>query len=455
MGEDTLPPGWPAEGLRPHPIAGIFRMLDEAERGEFRDSLDRHGLRIRIKMYEGMVLDGRNRYRELMALGMLETDSDWRLMPSFFEEFSGTREQAIDYVFDANHVRRHDNPSQRAMAAARYATMRQGQRTDIKPSANLRDIPVSQAEAAEKLGVSERLVSSAAAVIDHGTPELIEAVDEGRLTASAGAEVAKLEAGAQRVIAAMDKHMAKAEAARVSRAGRKAKAPTAPSLAPYVAFANLVLELARTIDSIDSRILVRLAFRQGLIEGRAVELGPDFELGRDVLHEFDAAGGLDAVEYRFALDLAHGRLPIDSLSPPPDPAPGQAAIDADAEEQEKIEIAAGSPAGGEGEARPASPQAGEDGDDPVAAGAIDARQLAGQPSPADLYDTAVASAASLAGRHTIKTAEAVLRAGVAAEITRKTMAADLGHPIGTVLSWTAKLGLTGLGSGWSAPRKRA
>ena len=53
------------------------------------------------------------------------------------------------------------------MVAARLATMQQGGRTDLEPSANLPK--VSQSEAADLLNVSTRAVTSAAKVRNEGT----------------------------------------------------------------------------------------------------------------------------------------------------------------------------------------------------------------------------------------------------------------------------------------------
>jgi hypothetical protein len=64
------------------------------------------------------------------------------------------------------------------MAAARIETMRQGERTDLEPSANLQK--VARPEAAKQLKVSEWLVASAKSVQQNGTPALQHAVDQGR-----------------------------------------------------------------------------------------------------------------------------------------------------------------------------------------------------------------------------------------------------------------------------------
>jgi hypothetical protein len=68
--------------------------------------------------------------------------------------------------------------------------MRQGERTDLEPCANLHK--VDQTGAAGMLSVSRRTVVSAAAVLASGTPELQKAVDRGEIKVSVAADLAKL-----------------------------------------------------------------------------------------------------------------------------------------------------------------------------------------------------------------------------------------------------------------------
>lgn len=58
------------------------------------------------------------------------------------------------------------------------------------------------------------------------------------------------------------------------------------------------------------------------------------------------------------------------------------------------------------------------------------------------------------GKHTKDTAEPIVRAGIAAGRTGQQIADDLGHPIGTFLTWKSRLDLAGKGEGRAAPRKR-
>ena len=73
--------------------------------------------------------------------------------------------------------------SQRAMVGARIATLKDGQKkSDATRGQNC---PPSQDEAAASVKVSPRSVKSARAVLDSGTPELIEAVERDEIAVSA------------------------------------------------------------------------------------------------------------------------------------------------------------------------------------------------------------------------------------------------------------------------------
>ncbi len=171
-----------------HPLANLFPMIEGPERVAFRQSIRDKGLRVRIVMHEGMILDGRNRYRELLGLQLIDHATDWSTSPYFrafgSEETDGN--SPLDFVMDLNLDRRHLNESQRASVAARMATMNRGERTDLKDGSSLGEAveSISRAEAAERLNVSERSVNSAKKVQDQGAPELVDAVDQGVLPVS-------------------------------------------------------------------------------------------------------------------------------------------------------------------------------------------------------------------------------------------------------------------------------
>ena len=96
-----------------------------------------------------------------------------------------------------NLRRRHLNESQRALVAAKLATMKQGARTDLASIEAM-----SQPRAAELLNVGRASVQRAREVLDHGVPELRQAVEGGEVSVSAAAEGAAEPAEAQREIVA-------------------------------------------------------------------------------------------------------------------------------------------------------------------------------------------------------------------------------------------------------------
>jgi N6-adenosine-specific RNA methylase IME4/ParB-like chromosome segregation protein Spo0J len=105
--EDKMP------ALEAHPAAGLFPMMDEQRHAELVADIREHGLLVPIVLCEGKILDGRNRYRACLELGV---ESETCL-------FDGTNTEAINYVWSANFHRRHLTSSQAAMALAERKKM--------------------------------------------------------------------------------------------------------------------------------------------------------------------------------------------------------------------------------------------------------------------------------------------------------------------------------------------
>jgi len=61
-----------------HPLADIFPMMEGAEFAELVEDIRTNGLRNAIMLHEGKILDGRNRYRACLALGIEPVQIDWR-----------------------------------------------------------------------------------------------------------------------------------------------------------------------------------------------------------------------------------------------------------------------------------------------------------------------------------------------------------------------------------------
>ena len=104
-----------------------------------------------------------------------------------------------------NEVRKDFTVSERVAIAAeveRRNAGRQGQRTDLTQlppnSAEVKKGQETRDLAAKKAGLGgHTTLSNAKKVIDHGTPALVEAMDSGRVSISAAADVAGLDEAEQ------------------------------------------------------------------------------------------------------------------------------------------------------------------------------------------------------------------------------------------------------------------
>jgi ParB-like chromosome segregation protein Spo0J len=175
-------------------------LITEAEFAELVADIRQHGLHEPIVVYEDKILDGRNRYRACQAA---------EVEPAFTVY---TGDDPVAYVVSLNLRRRHLSESQRAMVAGRLATLRDGQRADL-----VEGLPIGRAS--ELLNVGERSVARARQVQEHGSPELIHAVEQGTVSVSAAADVATLPAQEQREIVARGEREI-LEAAKAIRAER-------------------------------------------------------------------------------------------------------------------------------------------------------------------------------------------------------------------------------------------
>jgi phage N-6-adenine-methyltransferase len=156
-----------------HPLANIFPLLDGQAYSDLIADISKHGVREPVWLYDGQILDGRNRWRAADAAGV-ECET---------RDYEG--DDPAGFVVSLNLHRRHLSESQRAMVAANLANM-----PAHRPnSANLQ---TSQAEAADMLGVSTRSVAAAAKVRSEAIPELVAAVERGEVAVSAAAQVATL-----------------------------------------------------------------------------------------------------------------------------------------------------------------------------------------------------------------------------------------------------------------------
>jgi N6-adenosine-specific RNA methylase IME4 len=195
-----------------HPLANVFPLIEGAEFDELVADIKANALNQCIELYEGKILDGRNRYRACLAAGVEPLAVQYR------------GDDPVGYVISANLRRRHLDESQRAMVAAKLATLKLG---DNQHSEGL---PIGRGS--ELLNVGERTVARAREVQEFGAPELVDAVERGAVSVSAAADIATQPIEEQRDIvargerailrAAQDIRARKAEIRRAERIERLA-----------------------------------------------------------------------------------------------------------------------------------------------------------------------------------------------------------------------------------------
>lgn len=170
-----------------HPAAELFPPMSDDEFGRLIADIRDHGQRDPIVVHQFAVIDGRNRFLACQRLGIEPKAIEW--------DGAGTIEA---FVVSKNLHRRHLNESQRAMIAAKLATLRQGRPVDPKGNSEKGSIdpfpsaaPVI-AEAARLLNVSGASVKRARVVLDKGTKEEIKSVEEGAAAVSSVAKAIKV-----------------------------------------------------------------------------------------------------------------------------------------------------------------------------------------------------------------------------------------------------------------------
>jgi ParB-like chromosome segregation protein Spo0J len=161
-----------------HPAATLFPMMDESSFERLKADIKENGQEKCITFFNGQLLDGRNRMKACDELGI----------EPMIEEIEDSGDGKFDpfrWVLSINLHRRHLTESQRAMVAARLATMKEGRPSKETGSIDL----VSIEQAATMLSVGSASVKRAKQVIDAGSKEIVDAVEQGNLAVSFAANV--------------------------------------------------------------------------------------------------------------------------------------------------------------------------------------------------------------------------------------------------------------------------
>ena len=192
-----------------HPYAELFPAMSHPEFDRLCGDIAVNGLQEEIVLYEGKVLEGRNRYLACLARGVTPR----------FRDYAGECGSPLAFVVTRNLHRRHLTESQRALVAARLkplfeeearqrqcAGLKQGSQFPVGANLRQREKPGENARSAQKvaerLQVSARSVELAGKVKKQGVPDLIEAVATGQVAVSAASRIATLPAPQQQEVLA-------------------------------------------------------------------------------------------------------------------------------------------------------------------------------------------------------------------------------------------------------------
>jgi hypothetical protein len=209
-------PAAPPTGV--HPAAELFPMLAGDELTRLANDIAQNGLLEPIVVYDGLLLDGRNRRRACEMAGVEPRFVEWR----------GEGGSPVAFIAARNLHRRHLTESQRAAIAAQvkgmfeeeaaerqrarqFGTHRKSPSVEVAGAKKTRESPVgadlhrpcrSNEHAAGIFNVSARLVALASRVIKEGDPFLVNAIHTGQVTVCDAAAVLSLSKEEQRAAVA-------------------------------------------------------------------------------------------------------------------------------------------------------------------------------------------------------------------------------------------------------------
>lgn len=173
-----------------HEAANLFPMEEETL-GELAADIKKHGQRVPIELMDGKILDGRRRYK---ACGIAKVE------PKFVEVHEL---DPVAYVLSLNLHRRNLTPSQVSMVGARAREIydrqakermlaTQNNKAAGAAPANLPEQGKGDSRdlAGKAVGVSGKLIDAATKVLTKGVPELVKAVEGGRMAVTTATIVA-------------------------------------------------------------------------------------------------------------------------------------------------------------------------------------------------------------------------------------------------------------------------
>ena len=164
---------------QPTEIAKAAPPMSVDEYRELREDIRVHGLREPVVLLGRQILDGVHRLRACIELEIKPSFTQWQP-----QVHGDTTDTPIAFAA-SKHTRRHLTEGQKAVYAARLATLKRG-----RPGTNPPIGGISQSKAAAIMGAKLRSVQRAKVVVDAGIEPLTDLCASGKLSLDAASKFA-------------------------------------------------------------------------------------------------------------------------------------------------------------------------------------------------------------------------------------------------------------------------
>src|SRR2546423_14874072 len=158
-----------------HEIANMFPLLDDTELDALAEDIQVNGLQEPIWLYEGKILDGRNRYLACKLAGV----------EPCYQEY--TRDEPVQFVISKNIQRRHMTPWQRAFVAlealpAYQEEAKKRMLAGVRPDPSKNFYQGRATDIVGRMFSTNTMYINAAARLKVSHPEYVEAAQTGEYT---------------------------------------------------------------------------------------------------------------------------------------------------------------------------------------------------------------------------------------------------------------------------------
>lgn len=155
-----------------HPLSSLLPLMSQIEIRELAADIQLNGLRSPIVLLDGLILDGRNRYRAC-KMGNVKPE---------FTDYNGDGDP-LTFINSVNVKRRHLTQAQKSMVGAKYETLLHG--GDRKNQDATLHLEKTRTEIAKELDVSPRSIATAKKALEIAPKREIKAIETGKKTATA------------------------------------------------------------------------------------------------------------------------------------------------------------------------------------------------------------------------------------------------------------------------------